>query len=416
MAAQLWVRALDVIRKPGTQYFVAGLGEKAVRALLLLWAARIVGPVGMSGWNLYSLLLTFGAIPQLAQVNGLRRELPLLLGRPGGDGAADEHAWSAAIGGTLVPILLVLSLTISRLPGIALATTVALVGQTLLQVSNAGHVGRMSLHRAAIQQAVSAIAMIGGASLLIPRLGVVGYGVTLGFAGLVATVAVPSWRGSLPRLGVAWRRAAYLAAAGFWPMLAGLVFWLPTAFDRSLIAIRLGTGALGLYTLALQLGTAMMWVRAGVSEQWYPRIARAVAERQGRAEISRLAVRQLRLSLLVCGAALAGAIVLGWPGVAVFLRNYETGLGAALAMGLASIAGVPNQVAGNVLHALRLSREYLLWQSGGALAILLAMWLAVTLHPALWVVPAAAGTVSLAFGLLLYQLGMRRLASRFPAP
>jgi O-antigen/teichoic acid export membrane protein len=341
----------------------------------------------------------FAAVTQTAQVNGLRRELPLLSGSGASVHAVTSMVATALVAGTIGPLLILTATLAWPAPPLAIATAAALVGQTVLQVANAALVGRLRFAEAATQNVVGVIALVGLSALLVPSAGVQGYAWALAVSGMVAALVPPPElrRGSG---GASLATAGYLARSGWWPMLVGVVFWLPTALDRPLVLALLGAEALGLYTLALQVGTAMIWVRSGVAEQWYPRIAMAVAAgdldravAQGR--------RQLVVSFAASGAALLLGVIIGWPLVLLLLPEFRGGLAAALAIGLGMLAGAPSQVAANLYHAARASRRYLGWQVLAAVVAFGAMCGAGLWLRTLWCIPAAAGLATGIAGWLM---------------
>jgi O-antigen/teichoic acid export membrane protein len=380
--------------------------EKAIRMVVLLAAARISPPREMGEWNLYSLVFTFAAAFQLAQINGLRREIPLLA--PSSVRSPEALVGSATAGSLILPLILLLGAALMKAPAIAIATCTALIGQTVFQASNAALVGAMDLRRAARQQWLSAMLVLLISIVAVSQLGLVGYPIALTVAGLFAGIAIGPAQWS-----VRGARALIpeLAAAGVWPMFVGLVFWLPHSMDRPFIAAYLGQEQLGLYTIAIQVALVAVLVRSALAEQAYPPLARAIRDNFPHVAIMAILHRQLRLTLIAATAVLAGTVLLAWPLVNHFLPAYRPGISAAVLAGVAGMAGVPGHVAGNAFHALRRSSRYLGWQLLSVVICAALFWACMTWVRSLWSLPAAIAIGLGTVGLAMWRDGRRLLAT-----
>lgn len=323
--------------------FVASSASyQASRLGVTLVAAAVVAPVAFGVWGVATVILTYSTHATIGVLSGANRRIPILLGRGtpseavaveqaafGGAAACGialalaTAAWGWAIGGEWA--------TVGLLLGIAAgAQQFYLLGQVVLR-------GRLEFNRASVQQFTLAI--------LFPLAGLPGLAVA-GVEGLIAGQAfayaagamlVWRWRADLrPALDAPRLRSLVVEGAPI--MLSGLIVAGMTSVDRWVVLSWSGREALGQYSLAATLASAILFISLVVAQQFYP----AMAQRYGAGTDSRALLSMARrqgLTAVVLAAPIAALLAVAAPMViAQLYASYAASIGALQVLSLAYVA------------------------------------------------------------------------------
>ena len=298
-------------------------------------AAAVLTPAQYGAWGLVLALLSYGVYANLGILSGANREIPRLLG----SGAASEakRVEDAAFGATLVAsaFILILGLpAVFAIPGrgvdvrVLAVTAVAL--QQLYLFYQTSLRSRLEFNRASLQQALLAAAFPLASVPILWLIGVAALVVGQGVA--FATGAVLVWAAWRRRLRPSFDAAAirHLVAVGMPIMVAGVVYAILTTADRWLTLWLLGDAALGAYTLATLISSALLLLALVVAQQLYPRMAMRFGANGTAAAVWPMARQQGVLVLALLLPAVVLIVALTPLAITTWLPSYREAIPAVM--------------------------------------------------------------------------------------
>lgn len=380
--------------------------EQGSRLLTGLVAAATLGPVVWGTWYLLNLVLRYGALFHLGAINGMNREVPAARGR--GDEEAADQLRKSAMGFTLLSyalVALLLTLAYGFLEGVVpvreLALTLALLG--VQQMYGFAGMSFKATARFGLVSRLQVASAIVYPVLVIPGAWLGGLpGFILGQVAAYAVLVLVARKldNATFATGLHWRTIRGLIRVGFPIMMVGVVHALLTTVDRWIIAARIGSEALGHYSLAIMAVGAVQLIPQVFAQQVYPRMAFGWSARSDPAELGRLARQQAGLALVAVAGIVAVIAALAPMAIRAMLPAYEPGIGALLVSLTAPLVSVVGQGYGNVLNVIDRQGVYL-GLIIGAIAVNALVGL-VAVGP-LGIVGVAIGTVS---GMAFLSVGL----------
>jgi O-antigen/teichoic acid export membrane protein len=251
---------------------------QASRLVVGLVAAAVLTPRDYGAWGLVLAWLGYGVYANLGILSGANREIPRHLGA--GEPKDADRVEQAAFGSTLivsiatVAVGLPAALAISG-GGVAvrLLVVLAVAIQQIHLFYQTSLRSRLEFNRASVVQGLLAIAFPLGSLPFLRLMGVSALvlGQVVSLAVAVVVVAALWRRTRKPSLDA--RTTRRLIAVGLPIMTAGIAYSLFTTADRWLTLWLLGAAALGSYTLAAILSSALLLLALVVAQQLYPRMA-----------------------------------------------------------------------------------------------------------------------------------------------
>lgn len=391
--------------------------DQAGRLGLSLVAAAVLGPLQFGTWIVLSLVIQYAGFGGLGIPQGAGREIPRALGA--GDGATAAATEDVAVGGGLVAAAATAVIAAAALPvllgpsGSVGPVTIGLLAivvflQQLFLLEQVLFRSRLRFRPASVQLLVQGLAgPIVGLVLLAAGLAIDGL---LGARVAVLAVALVGAIWTLSRVPrPRWDRAAVVALAriGAPLALAGFLFLALVTIDRWIVALLIGGDAVGWYGLVGLTVSGLLLLPSLVSQQFYPRLARA----RGAGADGPTLLAMARSQALLAGALTAGAAALAGAAAIVaipaLLPAYQPAVGPLLVALLGTVAYAFASADGNLLNLLDRQRRYVAAQLA-ALAVEAALGVGLVLGGLGIGGVAAASAVTMA----LYALGLRRLASR----
>jgi O-antigen/teichoic acid export membrane protein len=289
---------------------------QATRLLAGLVSAAVLPPQEFAVWGVVLIALNYTNYLNLGLLSAANRDIPILLGR--GDAGGADSIESAANGAMslLAFAVFLASIVMAWIAQswlfLTVGVTVAI--QQLYLLQQVALKSRLHFNRASVQQALLAVAFPVVCLALIGVLGVgalvIGQGAA--YAAAVLTVAL-RWPPRRPTLALA--SVAGLVIRGFPIMLAGFLFAALSTTDRWFVLTFYGKGALGTYTLANILSSALLFIAILVAQQSYPRLAMSAGTGAAASELRRQATIQssvavgLALPVSLTVVAVAPAVV-----------------------------------------------------------------------------------------------------------
>ncbi|NJM05044.1 oligosaccharide flippase family protein [Candidatus Gracilibacteria bacterium] len=338
------------------------------RLVVSLIVAAWIGPELFGTWNVFNLVLIYGAITLLGVPNGMNRQVPMLRGSGDNLGAshiADTSFWFSLVASVLSGLLLYALLPIF---GLISQNTSRLWYAILFTLWQFYQYQQMRLKSATRFQQMSAQQCIFALLLPLVVLPASWYGGLSGFiAGQAVTVLlICIYIAHIDPPGYpTWDNLALssLINIGWSIMVAGLLYSVLTSIDRWIIVQALGTEVLGHYTLAIISTSSLQLFPAVISQQLYPRMAYQYGKSQSIKSLIPLIRQQtlvtaaISLPPLVCTAIILPYIANTW------LIDYLPGVIPAqiLLIGLAIMSLTGG--AGNFLNTVGLQRVYLTLQA-----------------------------------------------------
>lgn len=383
--------------------FAFQLSRLAVGLIVAAW----VGPGNFGIWNALNLLLLYGSLVTLGVLNGMNRDVPLLVGS-GKSKTAEQVVstsfWfvlcTSGIGG-LVVIVITLSGNLDPkyfqpLLWMGLLFTVWQIYQYLqFRLKSYIQFNLMSL-----QQFAFAIILPIVALPLSYEWGITGFIVGQTVATLVVCVFILT-KLPLTSLSFRWSIVPLLIKTGFPIMAAGLVYSLLTTVDRWVILNFLGVEALGYYTLPILYFGVFGLLPSVIAQQMYPRMAAEYGRTKDKRALIPLIIWQSIAAMAVTLPVLVFIYLFSPYLVERFLSEYLPGLTPAriLLLGLAflPIAGG----VGNFLNTVGKQGYYLAVQTG---AVLVNLSLDVLFVKIGWGLPGVAWGATLSYVLYVIAL------------
>ncbi len=375
-------------------------------------AARAMAPSAFTTWALVVALLIYAPSVLLGVVNGMSRQLPVLVGA--GDDAAARRAtsaaWTATAAGVIVVIVVaaVVAAAWADHRGPALIIGLVVAGTIVYGTQQFVLRSLLRFEAASVQQATFGVVVLAAAAALLSG-GIVDLTVVSGAygAGVLAAIGV----GVLmtrpdPRLPPDFAEIRHLMRIGFPIMLAGLVFSVFVTSDRWMAVAILGAEVAAPYALASLVASAVLVVPAVVSQQTYPRMAIARGQTASAERLLEMARHQglLAAALVAPLAAVVGLVA--WIGIPLVLPDYlDARLPiVVLSAGLVVLGYLTGY--GNYLNVVGGQWRYLAIQLVGVASALLLMFIG-----GLWLgVVGIAGGMSL--GHVVYGVALRATARR----
>ncbi len=393
-----WRAVFEYARSPVmasvAQISAGNLAVLAIQVATGFLMARWVAPYDMGVWNTVSIVLVYAPFLTLGVFSGLNRELPYLVGRGLGEearGMAEAaYGWAVALAAVTCPAVLVVTAWFFARGQAKLAWAALALGVTAFFWWFSAYLGttyRTHHEFGRLARNNTIVALVGVVLMLLVRqYGFHGMLVRAALLGFLAVAALHFRRPIpvRPRWGTA--RLVSLVKVGVPIYILGQLSALQGSLDR--VFLMQSTHALGLYTLALQAGTAASLVPNSFSTVVYPRMAQRYGETQRAGGLWVLAAKaSLAASALGAAVGIAGWVATRYV-VEWFLPNYVSGIRAAqwasflgLAMGL--------YVFNNIFNIIKRQDLYLIGWSVG-IAGYWAAWKLLTRAPGADLTVAAA--------------------------
>ncbi|HWO88405.1 MAG TPA: oligosaccharide flippase family protein [Gemmatimonadales bacterium] len=360
-----------------------------------LLAAASLEPSEYGAWGVVLALLAYGTYANFGILSGANREIPRLIGA-----GQEEHASrieEAAFAGT---IGLALAMAVGG-TGIALVTAdpyltllVALVlaGQQLYLFGQTTLRARLRFDRASVQQACIALAF---PVFSLPLLGILGVA-ALVVGQLVAFVvgAVLSlllWQRQLrPRIDV--NVTARLVRDGAPIMLAGALFSVLTTLDRWLTLGLVGEEALGFYTVAALVSSAILLAVNIGAQQLYPRMLVRHGAGTPPGELRSMALRHGGFMAAAVLLPVAAIIIVAPLVIELWLPAYRGAIPIVMVLPLGYLALAASSGFTNLLVTIGRARLYAACLAVALVAELVAAWALLSL---------GLGTLAVALGSVI---------------
>ncbi len=358
-------------------FFTASLGVmQGGRLALSLALASRLEPSDFTAWALLVAALGYSPLLMLGLINGLGRGLPYLVGagRQADARRSEGTVWVLAFGLLLACALPAAVVSVWAKTALPLLILFMLGSWLLLQIQQVVLRSHLKFVSASWQQLALGMLTLGaGAGFVIVPFRTLGEAVALhtlaavGALEIGAAAHVPTL--SRPRL----RTAVELAAVGFPIGVAGVLFALLLTADRWVAAALLGTRDAAPYALAATLASGLMVVPNAISQQTYPRMARAYGATQQPTEVLRLASIQNwtagRATLLIAAptCALAALSILFLP------TSYREAVPVLIVLAVSVLSLAHSTGYGNALNTLGGQWLYLLSQTGALISGIVAM-------------------------------------------
>jgi len=410
--------------------------DQGGRLLLSLVAARLLGPADFGEWVVLALIIQYAGFGSLGVPQGAGREVPKALGA--GDDAGAAAIEDRAAAGSLVSAVGVAALSFALAPALLggpstlPVTTLVLLAvcvflQQLFLLEQVLYRSRLRFRQASVQLVAQGLAApIAGFGLLIAGWGVDGLLAARAVVLTVALVAATRTLARVPR--PVWDTAVIrrLAKIGLPLVAAGMLLLLLVTIDRWLVAVVLGRTAAGWYGLVGTALSGLLVIPLLISQQFYPRLARARGGGAPGAEILRLARQQ---DLLAGVLTAAGSVVVAVAAIAlipVVLPAYVPAIRpiVTVAAGVAVFAFASAD--GNLLNLLDFQRRYLTIQAGVLVLDIAAALILMSLGAGIDGVAAATASSMALYGLVLHiaadraasapTVGVAPVEPEIPAP
>ncbi|MEX1014978.1 MAG: oligosaccharide flippase family protein, partial [Candidatus Paceibacterota bacterium] len=260
-------------------YSFSTLLFQASRVLVELAAAKILGPAIWGVWYFLNLAIAYRSFTYLGIVNGMNREVPIKLGGDRKEEAEElKNATFSIV--TISAALTSAALFISTLlinDEYLIKTIYFLI--PLFITTQFYYLVNAKLRAEALFEKISQIQIIFALAfpiLAIPLSVIIGLeGFILGFTLALATTLIFAYRKGLFDYSFYFdsRKIKKLISVGFPIMLIGITYTFLSTADRWIIGLLIGTEALGYYSLAIIVFSAMSLFPRVISEQLYPKMA-----------------------------------------------------------------------------------------------------------------------------------------------
>ena len=356
---------------------------QGARMFAVLWAARLLSHEDMGLWNAAQAVALYATACQLGVFNGMNIEVPYQTG-------AGRPEKARHIEAVTLSALLGVSIGIAMITMLIAGTGWSPAGMSGPQVLLTGLLCIAQLAFLFVQMRMSARVQFGRVAILQLTAGLLTLSLTLwlvraqGLSGLLlafaagwlvaAMIGWSRWEGTI---APHWDRieGRRLIGIGSPILLAGFAQSLMTSVDRWVLLRAEGPATLGLYTLPIIVFGGLSVMPNVMSQQFYPRMARAFGETHRRAALRPMALQQMALSVAATGVV-ALVIAIGMrPVIALVLPRYLDGVTPALALLPGAVALGIAGVGGNVLVVLGARTRYLVMLCGGiALALALELF------------------------------------------
>lgn len=300
--------------------------------------ARVTEPAVLGLFNGFALVLGYVPFLQLGILNGLNRELPYLIGAGDREGAstlaAAAQGWALLIGGAAGAVLI--GAAAWYFPGRDLTTAAGwaaqavnvfflIYAQTYLQVTyrTRGDFARLAMIN--VVQSSAGLVLV----LLVLVFGFYGLCLRSVLTGAAGMVLLWLWRPI--RVAPAWdlKKLFHLFKIGAPIFAVGQIYGWWMILDSTLVLYFLKADGLGLYQLAIIVGSTLVLLPSSLSQVLYPRMA----EQYGRTGRLEGLVGQVRRPVMLLAAVAAPVVIMCWfllePLTSVLLPRYAPGIPAA---------------------------------------------------------------------------------------
>ncbi len=351
-----------------SMYSAAVYAGQALSLLCSFSLASILGPASFGLWRVLKLILAYLVRVGEAGMEGLRRELPEAVG-------AGRHEQADEMIRTLISTHLLMGLGLAGLCTVAAVVAphwwpavpgwVWLAVALVVPVEIVYHIMVATLHArervARYSRLTVAFALI---AVVTMPLGAMWAGLLGALLGLLVSYGAPlGWLircGEFPRL----TRPRWATLRSIWSVgLPIWVTWIPVLvfsdIDEWLVAIHLGTPALGLYGIAIALGILLRFLPKVYRVVYQPFLLRRLGATQDWAGLKPYCVQSLRLIAYTAPFAIVALFFLADPLVELLLPAYREALPATKLYCLASFWCLLPPVTFVICVAARRTRRWL---------------------------------------------------------
>ena len=393
---------------------------QGARFLYSLAVASVVSLSDFALWALLAALITYAPALMLGVVNGMAREVPILLGASRGEEATtDEVAtwWSGVAAILIIAVVGVIGVAAQLVePAPAAAVAFALAAAVLFQIQQFVFRSRLAFGSASLQQGIMGVGLLVMSVALI-TVGAATFVVAATWYATVQAVAVAA--GLLLSRPAAGRfspgAVRRLVAIGFPIMLVGVLFSVFITADRWVATTVLGPAGAAPYALASVIGSALLVLPSVISQHTYPRMAVMLGQSNDPGRAFEMASRQNRFALL---ATIPVAAIVALGAVALIPPLFPEYSGAVaptivLCAGLVALSAFSGY--GNFLNVMDEQWTYLRVQAVSLAGALVAMVVGALALGLIGIGLGAAGAY-LVYGILLARAAaaVRRRAEAAP--
>lgn len=371
------VQSAQFVSTAETGLFTVSLAAmQAGRFAFSLALASRLEPASFTVWALLVAALGYSPLVMMGLINGLGRSLPYLVGAGQQADArrSEGTVWALALGLLLACTLPTAALSVWGRTTLPLLILSMFGSWLLLQIQQVVLRSHLKFGPASWQQLTLGVLTLSAAAgfVLIPLHSLeeaLALHTLAALCALSIGAAAHAPTVSRPRL----RTAVELAAVGLPIGAAGGLFSLLLTADRWVAAALLGSHDAAPYALAATVASGLMVVPNAMSQQTYPRMARAYGATQQLSEVLRLAAVQNRTAgratLLIAGPAsiLAAVMILFLP------SSYREAVPVLIVLAVSLLALAHSTGYGNALNTLGGQWLYLLSQAGALINGVAAM-------------------------------------------
>ena len=393
---------------------------QGARFLYSLAVASVVSLADFALWALLAALITYAPALMLGVVNGMAREVPILLGASRDQEAtSDEVAtwWSGLAAISIIAVVGVIGVAAQVVePAPAGAVVFALAAAVLFQIQQFVFRSRLAFGSASLQQGTMGVGLLVMSVALITADGATFVVAALGHGVAQGVAVVAGFLQDRPAAGrfspATFRR---LVGIGLPIMLVGVLFSVFITADRWVATTVLGPAGAAPYALASVIGSALLVLPSVISQHTYPRMAVMLGQSNDPGRAYEMASRQNRFALL---ATIPVAVIVA-VGAAALIPPLFSAYSAAVAPTIVLCAGLVALSAfsgyGNFLNVMNAQWTYFRVQMASLAGALVAM-----VGGALWLgligIGLAAAGAYLVYGVLLARAAasVRRRAEAAP--
>jgi O-antigen/teichoic acid export membrane protein len=351
---------------------------QGARFLYSLAVASVVSLSEFALWALLAALITYAPALLLGVVNGMAREVPILLGaRRSDEATTDEVAtwWSGLAAIATIGVVATVGVATQLVePAPAGAVAFALATAVVFQIQQFVFRSRLAFGSASLQQGMMGVGLLVIAAALITSGAATFVVAALGYA-TVQGVAIASGivldRPPVGRFSaVAFRR---LVSIGFPIMVVGVLFSVFITADRWVATTVLGPADAAPYALASVIGSALLVLPSVISQHTYPRMAVMLGQSNDPGRAYEMASQQNRFALLT---TVPVAVIVAVGAVALIPALFSAYAGAVgptivLCAGLVALSAFSGY--GNFLNVMNAQWTYLRVQAASLAGAIVAM-------------------------------------------
>lgn len=393
--------------------FAISLGVfQASRFAFSLAAAQVLDPRQFTLYAIFLAFLNYSPALLLGTLNGVGRELPILVGaRRTADALRLEGvAWATGVIASVVIVLVAFAAPIISVP-LVVAVPAALTTSVFILYQVQQFVLRSNLlfnPASGLQLGCGLVTLGMTAAMLVVEPTTFTdvaayYGAGFGAAVLAGLLV------RRPRWTIDPRLIRGTAVIGFPIMAAGFVFTLLITLDRWIAGIMLPPVDAAAYAFASIVVSALLVLPSVLSMQFYPRMAQVYGREADRAPVYQMARRQAGLSAIITVPPAVIMVIAATLLVPAFFPRYEASVLPIAVLMVGYLSLVASNAFGNYLNVIGSQWSYLKVQLAALFPTVGLMVIGAALGSAVGI------ALGLTVGLVAYGVGLWRTATALHA-